>query len=44
MTPRLVLEVNDVAYVVALCHPNGCEKFFRLNRIRECWLEEEGRQ
>jgi predicted DNA-binding transcriptional regulator YafY len=35
MTPLLVLEVKDVAYVVALCHPNRCEKVFRLDRIRE---------
>jgi DNA polymerase III subunit epsilon len=39
ITPRLVLEVQGVAYVIAHCHLNGAERTFRLDRIRECWLE-----
>jgi DNA polymerase III subunit epsilon len=39
ISPRLVLEVNGVAYVVAHCHQDGCEKTYRLDRIRECWIE-----
>jgi DNA polymerase III epsilon subunit family exonuclease len=39
ITPRVVLEVNGVAYVVAHCHLDGFEKTFRLDRIRGCWLE-----
>ena len=42
--PRLVLEVHGVAYVIAHCHLSDAERTFRLDRIRECWLEEEGRQ
>jgi WYL domain/Exonuclease len=39
MTPQLVLEVHGVAYVVAHCYQGGCEKTFRLDCIRECWLD-----
>jgi DNA polymerase III subunit epsilon len=39
ITPRLVLEVQGVAYVIAHCHLSGAERTFRLDRIRECWLE-----
>jgi DNA polymerase III epsilon subunit len=39
ITPRLVLEVHGVAYVIAHCHMSGEERTFRLDRIRECWLE-----
>lgn len=39
ITPRLVLEVYGVAYVIAHCHLRGAERTFRLDRIRECWLE-----
>jgi DNA polymerase-3 subunit epsilon len=39
ITPRLVLEVYGVAYVIAHCHLSGAERTFRLDRIRECWLE-----
>jgi DNA polymerase-3 subunit epsilon len=39
ITPRLVLEVHGVAYVIAHCHLSGAERTFRLDRIRECWLE-----
>jgi DNA polymerase-3 subunit epsilon len=39
LTPRLVLEVQGVAYVIAHCHLSGAERTFRLDRIRECWLE-----
>jgi len=42
MTPRQVLEVNGVAYVVAHCHQGGCKKTFRLDRSREHWLDEKG--
>jgi len=42
ITPRLVLEVHGVAYVIAHCHLSDAERTFRLDRIRECWLEEEG--
>jgi DNA polymerase III epsilon subunit len=38
ITPRLVLEVNGVAYVIAHCHMSDAERTFRLDRIRECWL------
>ena len=44
ITPRLVLEVHGVAYVIAHCRLSDAERTFRLNRIRGCWLEEEGRQ
>jgi predicted DNA-binding transcriptional regulator YafY len=40
MTPRLVLEVQGVAYVIAHCHLSDAERTFRLDRIRECWLDE----
>jgi DNA polymerase III subunit epsilon len=39
ITPLLVLEVQGVAYVIAHCHLSGAERTFRLDRIRECWLE-----
>jgi DNA polymerase III subunit epsilon len=39
ITPRLVLEVHGVAYVIAHCHLSGAERTFRLDRIRECWVE-----
>jgi len=39
ITPRLVLEVYGVAYVIAHCHVSDAERTFRLDRIRECWLE-----
>ena len=38
ITPRLVLEVHGVAYVIAYCHLSDAERTFRLDRIRECWL------
>jgi predicted DNA-binding transcriptional regulator YafY len=38
ITPRLMLEVNGIAYVVAHCHLDGFDKTFRLDRILECWL------
>jgi DNA polymerase III epsilon subunit family exonuclease len=39
ITPRLVLEVYGVAYVIAHCHRSDAERTFRLDRIRACWLE-----
>jgi DNA polymerase III epsilon subunit family exonuclease len=39
ITPRLVLEVHGVAYVIAHCHRSDAERTFRVDRIRECWLE-----
>jgi DNA polymerase III epsilon subunit family exonuclease len=39
ITPRLVLEVHGVAYVIAHCHLSHAERTFRLDRIRQCWLE-----
>jgi DNA polymerase III epsilon subunit len=39
ITPRLVLEVHGVAYVIAHCHLSDAERSFRLDRIRECLLE-----
>jgi DNA polymerase III epsilon subunit family exonuclease len=39
ITPRLLLEVHGVAYVIAHCHLSHAERTFRLDRIRECWLE-----
>jgi DNA polymerase III epsilon subunit family exonuclease len=38
ITPRLVLEVQGVAYVIAHCHMSNAERTFRLDRIREWWL------
>jgi DNA polymerase III epsilon subunit family exonuclease len=38
ITPRLVLEVHGIAYVIAHCHLSEAERTFRLDRIRECWL------
>jgi DNA polymerase III epsilon subunit family exonuclease len=38
ITPRMVLEVHGVAYVIAHCHLSDAERTFRLDRIRECWL------
>jgi DNA polymerase III epsilon subunit-like protein len=38
ITPRLVLEVNGVAYLIAHCHLSHAERTFRLDRIRACWL------
>jgi hypothetical protein len=38
----LMLEVNGVVYVVADGYQGGCEKTFRLDRIREHWLDEKG--
>jgi predicted DNA-binding transcriptional regulator YafY len=38
ITPRLVLDVHGVAYVIAYCHLCHAERTFRLDRIRECWL------
>jgi DNA polymerase III subunit epsilon len=39
ITPRLVLEVHRVAYVIAHCHLSDAERIFRLDCIRKCWLE-----
>jgi predicted DNA-binding transcriptional regulator YafY len=39
ITPRLVLEVHGVAYVIAHCHRSDAERIFRLDRIQEWWLE-----
>jgi predicted DNA-binding transcriptional regulator YafY len=38
VTPRLVLEAKGMAYVVAHCHLDECEKAFRLDRIRSVGL------
>jgi predicted DNA-binding transcriptional regulator YafY len=40
ITPRLVLKVHGVAYVIVHCHLSHAERTFRLDRIRECWLPE----
>jgi predicted DNA-binding transcriptional regulator YafY len=40
ITPRLVLEVHGVAYVIAHCHLSNAERTFRVDRIREYWLVE----
>jgi hypothetical protein len=37
ITPRLVLEVQGVAYVIAHCHLSDAERTFRLDRILGCW-------
>jgi predicted DNA-binding transcriptional regulator YafY len=42
ITPRLVLEVQGVAHVIAHCHLSNAERIFRLDRIRGCWLALEG--
>jgi DNA polymerase III epsilon subunit family exonuclease len=39
ITPRLVLEVHGIVYVIAHCHLSHAERTFRLDRIRACWLE-----
>jgi predicted DNA-binding transcriptional regulator YafY len=39
MTPQLMLEVHEVGYVIAYCHLSDTERTFRLDRIRECWLD-----
>jgi hypothetical protein len=36
ITPRVVLEVNGVACVIAHCHFSTAERTFRLDRIRAC--------
>jgi DNA polymerase III epsilon subunit len=38
ITPRLVLEIHGVAYVIAHCHLSDAERTFRLDRIQGCWL------
>jgi predicted DNA-binding transcriptional regulator YafY len=38
ITPRVVLEVNGVAYVIVHGHQSEAERTFRLDRIRACWL------
>jgi DNA polymerase-3 subunit epsilon len=38
ITPRLVLEVHGVAYVIAHGHRSDAERTFQLDRIRACWL------
>jgi WYL domain len=38
ITPRLVLEVHGVTYVIAHCHLSDAGRTFRLDRIRECWF------
>jgi len=42
ITPRLVLEVHGVAYVIAHCHRSEAERTFRLDRMRGWWLDEDG--
>jgi predicted DNA-binding transcriptional regulator YafY len=44
ITPRLVLEIHGVAYVIAHCHLSHAERTFRLDRIREWWLASETRE
>jgi len=39
VTPRGLLESRGRAYLIALCHASGIEKTYRLDRIRELWLE-----
>jgi DNA polymerase III epsilon subunit family exonuclease len=39
ITPRSLVEVQGIAYVIAHCHKDDVEKTFRLDRIRQCWLE-----
>jgi DNA polymerase III epsilon subunit family exonuclease len=41
ITPRLVLEVRGVTYVIVHCHVSDAERTFRLDRIREWWLNAE---
>jgi DNA polymerase III subunit epsilon len=38
VTPRLIMEVKGVAYVLAHCHLDGFEKVFRPDRIQRCGL------
>ena len=39
ITPPLMLEVHGAAYVIAHGHRSAAERTFRLDHIRECWLE-----
>jgi DNA polymerase III epsilon subunit family exonuclease len=38
ITPRLVLKVHGVAYVIVHCHMSDAERTFRLDHIQGCWL------
>jgi len=40
ITPRVLLEVHGVAYMIGHCHRSDAERPFRLDRVRECWLPE----
>ncbi len=40
LTPRGLMQSRGKAYLTALCHISGTEKTYRLDRIRELWIEE----
>jgi len=39
ITPRQLMQTGGRAYMTALCHSSGIEKTYRLDRIREFWIE-----
>ena len=39
ITPRGLMQSGGREYLTALCHASGIEKTYRLDRIREFWLE-----
>jgi predicted DNA-binding transcriptional regulator YafY len=39
ITPRRFLQKGGVTYILAYCHLDGCEKSFRLDRIRTFELQ-----
>jgi DNA polymerase III epsilon subunit family exonuclease len=40
ITPRGLIQSRGQAYLTALCHISGTEKTYRLDRIRQLWIEE----
>jgi len=39
-TPRGLVQSRGRVYLTAQCHASGIEKTYRLDRIREFWIEE----
>jgi len=39
VTPSVLLQWRGIAYLAAWCHRDRKEKLFRLDRIRQCWLD-----
>jgi DNA polymerase III epsilon subunit family exonuclease len=40
ITPRGLMQSRGRAYLTAMCHLSGAEKTYRLDRIREMWLQD----